>query len=225
MPNWCSNQLTVSGDPEKIRAMLDAATLEGSPGKFHLKAIYPCPESLANAQSGSEEDCYEIVHGDWKSVARRPWLRKKHGEIDSRDKLIELYRGIYKDKDLEAIADKYKHNIDTYGFRTWYEWCNRRWGTKWDINADYDYEVGDEVFTSRFDSAWSPPVAAFEHISTLFPSLSFTLEYFEEGCDFMGIVKLEDGEIVGQAEGQPSSEFDRDRFDFAPEPYEDDEEE
>lgn len=222
MPNWCANQITICGDPAKIRSVLDAATFEGKTGVFSLKAIHPVPESLANVSSGSDETLYDVFYGKWEPVAKYHWVVERHGKVESRERLIEIFEE-GKGDDIRAIADKYKHNVDTYGFKTWYDWCCRNWGTKWDIDGDYQYEDGEEILTFHCDSAWSPPVAAFEHISQLFPSLTFTLEYYEGGCDFMGLVGLKDGSIIRRDEGAPSNPDDLERFDFAPEPYDDEE--
>jgi hypothetical protein len=223
MPNWCSNQITISGAPAQIRRLLDAATYEGNEGIFSLKAVYPVPEGLANVSAGSDEDFHAVVHGDWKKLlSRRTFLTKEHGEIKSREALIEIYeKGRAKGQDLRAIADQYEKNLQEHGCMTWYNWCVRHWGTKWDINGEYDYVEGSDCVSFVTDSAWSPPVEAFEHISEQYPELEFTLEYFEEGCSFIGKVTLQNGEATSSDEGEDC--YDHDRFDFAPESYDDDE--
>ncbi len=53
------------------------------------------------------------------------------------------------------------------------EWCVEHWGTKWDVNGVEGHrDTTDEAFF-QFDTAWTPPLAALRHISTLYPPLKF----------------------------------------------------
>jgi hypothetical protein len=77
-----------------------------------------------------------------------------------------------------------------YGYADWYDWCVNEWGTKWDIGDGQGIQAWDEhELIVYFDSAWSPPVAAYEK----FMDLGFTVyaTYYEPGCAFAGI--FEDG--------------------------------
>jgi hypothetical protein len=71
------------------------------------------------------------------------------------------------------------------------DWHNDNWGTKWDITPEIDNQ--GTFVQLKFDSAWSPPVEAFEKISQLYPSLEFKLSFFEPGMDFCGIAKYQNG--------------------------------
>ena len=68
----------------------------------------------------------------------------------------------------------------------WYDWNTANWGTKWDV-SDIDCTPVDDdgVITVSFDTAWSPPIAFFEHLL----SLDFMVEayYYEPGIGFCGI--------------------------------------
>ena len=88
----------------------------------------------------------------------------------------------------------------------WYSWNCENWGTKWDVGEEGMLskedleEESDSVFLS-FESAWSPPVAAYSKLE----ELGFEVEayYYEPGCCFCG--KYVDGEetyieIVGNSE-------------------------
>lgn len=74
----------------------------------------------------------------------------------------------------------------------WYDWRVNNWGTKWDLN-DVNIEDQGECFTVNFETAWGPPLEAFEKISKDFPSLSFELSYQEPGMDFCGKATYENG--------------------------------
>jgi hypothetical protein len=77
-----------------------------------------------------------------------------------------------------------------YGYADWYDWCVNEWGTKWDVGDGQGIQAWDEhELIVYFDSAWTPPIAAYEK----FMDLGFTVyaTYYEPGCAFAGI--FEDG--------------------------------
>jgi hypothetical protein len=87
--------------------------------------------------------------------------------------------------------------IAKYGARDWYEWCNKNWGTKWDVMEDgvgFD-EEGDCLIAS-FESAWAPPIAGILAISELFPDVQLDLRYEEPGCDFEGQFVALNGKVL-----------------------------
>lgn len=71
----------------------------------------------------------------------------------------------------------------------WYEWNVQNWGTKWDVGGtDSCDPVVDESGTTAqfgFDSAWAPPVAAYDYLVE--SGFEITAMYYEPGCAFAGI--------------------------------------
>lgn len=70
-----------------------------------------------------------------------------------------------------------------------YEWSCEHWGTKWDVGGkDYgppDISEDGRTMNVNFDSAWSPPTAAYD----VMVDQGFEIEamYYEPGCAFAGI--------------------------------------
>ena len=78
-----------------------------------------------------------------------------------------------------------------YGYSDWYSFCVANWGTKWDVGADGQPAIDNDVNTLslNFDSAWAPPTVAYERLMDLgFKILAY---YYEPGMAFAG--KREDG--------------------------------
>lgn len=71
-----------------------------------------------------------------------------------------------------------------------YETALNTWGTKWDI-SEAGVERDDEFLYINFDSAWSPPVLAYEALIEQEGIDSVFASYFEPGMDFCG--SWEDG--------------------------------
>ena len=87
--------------------------------------------------------------------------------------------------------------IAKYGARDWYEWCNKNWGTKWDVMADgVGFDEEGVFLVAYFESAWAPPVPGIRAISELFPDVQFDLRYEEPGCDFEGQFVALNGKVL-----------------------------
>jgi hypothetical protein len=79
-----------------------------------------------------------------------------------------------------------------------YEWCVSNWGTKWGF---YDFSPirfgknGDRAKVS-FQTAWSPAFPLFNAMAKKFPTLTFTVRYFERGMGFKGLYKVKGDEVL-----------------------------
>jgi hypothetical protein len=73
------------------------------------------------------------------------------------------------------------------GFDNWYDWRVQNWGTKWDVDME-GLELSDDgtTITGWFDSAWSPPIHAYEYFLTDNEDCSINSYYYEGGMDFAG---------------------------------------
>lgn len=84
-----------------------------------------------------------------------------------------------------------KSNIEKYGYGNWYDYCVGEWGTKWDIGEQgcSDIHPDGTLLHTSFDSAWSPPIGAYEKLM----DLGFTVSafYYESGMCYAGM--WEDG--------------------------------
>ena len=84
------------------------------------------------------------------------------------------------------------------GFTNWYDWAVSQWGTKWDIDIEYlnydEHNDGTASITGGADSAWSPPIEAFQAYANENPDVYLELKYFEPGMSFIGIWDSEGGD-------------------------------
>lgn len=97
--------------------------------------------------------------------------------------LIETVAGSFSDsEEQKQLEIQTAYNLKNYGYANWYDFCVSEWGTKWDITGDcQDIEGGLMI---NFDSAWSPPVEAYNKLM----SMGFEIEafYYEPGVGFVG---------------------------------------
>jgi len=77
------------------------------------------------------------------------------------------------------------------GFDNWYDWRVQNWGTKWDIDPTEgleftDHGDGTAQISGWFESAWAPPIQAYDTFLDDMDGCSLTADYHEPGMDFAG---------------------------------------
>mgnify|MGYP000046429017 FL=1 len=86
-------------------------------------------------------------------------------------------------KKLEEATAK---NIEVHGYGNWYDYCVNEWGTKWDVGGDgIEPTIEGNTLTASFDSAWSPPINAYEKLLDL--GFQVRAYYYEGGMNFAGV--------------------------------------
>ena len=86
----------------------------------------------------------------------------------------------------EAHEAQQKANREKHGYSNWYDYCVGEWGTKWDVGGDgqTDIHPDGKMLHTTFDSAWSPPINAYEKLV----EMGFGVEamYYEGGMGYAG---------------------------------------
>jgi len=100
---------------------------------------------------------------------------------------LKIVAGCVGDPDEQKkLEEDTERNRQVHGYGNWYDFCVNEWGTKWDIGADgnpaQDFPGG---LTLGFESAWSPPVAAYEKLTE--QGFRIRAMYFEPGMAFAGV--------------------------------------
>lgn len=105
------------------------------------------------------------------------------------DALKETISGSLSDPtEQEKLEARRAANIKNYGHADWYDFCVNEWGTKWDVGASggsADTSTDGRVLSISFDSAWAPPLAAYEKLMD--QGFSVYAMYYESGCAFAGV--------------------------------------
>lgn len=76
------------------------------------------------------------------------------------------------------------------GFDNWYDWRVQNWGTKWDVDTEglefKDNGDGTASILGWFDSAWAPPIEAYNTFLDDMDNCTLESFYEEGGMDFAG---------------------------------------
>ena len=101
--------------------------------------------------------------------------------------LIDTVAGFMGEDKREAHEAQQKRNVELYGYANWYDWNVANWGTKWDVGGDDGLiqKLDANTLEASFDSAWSPPCAAYEQLV----EMGFYIKAFynEPGMAFCGV--------------------------------------
>lgn len=94
------------------------------------------------------------------------------------------------------IAKKLKLPTVKDGFNAGgYNWCVAHWGTKWGPSG-VRASATTRGAAYRFNTAWAPPLPVVLAMSEKFPSLKFTIKYYEAGNAFKGTLVCKGGAVI-----------------------------
>ena len=84
------------------------------------------------------------------------------------------------------LQESEERNRGLYGYTNSYDFCVSEWGTKWDVGGDgaEAQDIPGGLMLS-FESAWSPPINAYEKMLDL--GFEIRAMYYEPGMGFAGI--------------------------------------
>jgi len=185
MPNHVANHISLQGDPEKIRSMLEAIQSdELGVGSVDFNKIIPMPKSL-NIEAGSRTDRGLKAYRDFIEVytfgrSADDTLKALENIPAESEKVFLRQRTDIRREEWELGKTAW-NNIRQFGTPTWYEWCVRNWGTKWNAygydEGGVDYHDGDSL---RFQTAWSAPHPVLEKLTEMFPDIELEHEWADE---------------------------------------------
>ena len=72
----------------------------------------------------------------------------------------------------------------------WYDHNTNRYGCKWDIGEDIEFQYGDEFITFSCQTAWSPPTGFCKLLSEKY-QVKVRCEFEEPGCHFAGHYEID----------------------------------
>ena len=181
MPNWCENQLVVSGNSEDVREF--DQKFQGRRPPF-LQDVEMAASTGAPPEKIRQAAQQELLE----------WLRDWGYRLNALYPVPEevLMAGYSGDIPAESFGDRISKLFDPDQWWDGYSWCVSHWGTKWDLFGVNRGVTGGEAFYS-FDTAWSPPVAWLQKVAEDFPHLEFELRYYEPGMGFVGIASAKGG--------------------------------
>lgn len=179
MPNWCVNDLSVTGSKDDVSAFYEKCFING---EFEmLEAFIPTPKKMLEIDAS-----YELKTNPEELKVTNPAL---HKEIDD---LIKA----------QGTADWYAWRINNWGTK----WDVS--GARLVDVIKHETNDNLETYIFGFDTAWGPPLIGIQAISKQCPSLLFYIDYAEPGMGFAGFQKVMNGIVLAEDEVQMKPLFD-----------------
>ena len=132
----------------------------------------------------------ELQHEDPAMIerAKAAMIRGEflHEFIPVPKELTDTVSGFMGEDQRAAHEAQQAANLEKYGYANWYDFCVNEWGTKWEIGADGNpaQDIPGGLMLG-FESAWSPPVAAYEKLCAM--GFRIRAMYYEPGMAFAGV--------------------------------------
>jgi len=185
MPNHIVNHISLHGDPQKIREILEAIQSdEIGIGSVDFNKVIPMPKSL-DIESGTRTDRGLKAYRGFIEVytfgrsADDTLKALENIPVNSEEVFLRQRTDIRRDEWM--LGKTAWHNIRQYGAPTWYDWCVSNWGTKWNAygynEEPIDYHDGDMLY---FQTAWSAPHPVLEKLAEMFPDVKLEHEWADE---------------------------------------------
>lgn len=193
MPNWCKNAMLVTGEKEQVEKFIEKMKTQES--DFDFNSVIPMPPTLSVESSSTAEKAYAVYYGD-------RYQKQRALGVDNDQDFDKEFQKYDKEPQHRQLAETYHFNKSNYGFTTWYEWCSKIWGTKWnasDVNKGDLIQVGQSNIYQVdyfFETAWSFPQGIYEQFAQDYPQLVFSIDVDEEGGFFWGNLTIKDGQII-----------------------------
>ena len=96
------------------------------------------------------------------------------------------------------LGEKERKECEAKGIPNWYDWNVSNWGTKWDVSTEglefTDNKDGTASITGWFDSAWAPPIGAYNTFCEDMDGVYLEAFYEEPGMCFVGCWDSEGGD-------------------------------
>jgi len=190
MPNWCQNDLEVTGPLKELKRFfkhaqsdkIDPNRFDGKPEPLDMEKFIPYPKKYKEKDEAKNrlemQEQFECEKADYKNM----------------DIAQQNYFDFLNPRKSQEMKDGFNEGG--------YEWCVANRGTKWNFcdtgcNVDDIEDIKDAGYLQYyFQTAWSPPCPVIAKMAEMFPKLKFVLEYSETGCAFKGTMVCENGEVI-----------------------------
>lgn len=189
MPNWCVNQVDITGDEAEVAKLV--AFVKSDENSFTFENIVPPPATPMYSSDATHNKyvcgCESVAQPDPENEGKFMWV------IDG--------------KKVEYHGKCPTHNEHSFSNHpdNWYNWNITNWGTKWSAAEVWNDRIDDDGkvdgHTSyNFDTAWSPAEPVVAALAEKFPTLRIAHRYCEAGMGYAGEVLYANGAEIRREE-------------------------
>ena len=158
-----------------------------------FEKIIPMPESL-NVVSGTlEMMAVEAAVRKAVAAAKQPFGPQLIPSLSDVEYKKRLNHCNETEDELCRLGAQYIQNLILHGATTWYDWCIKNWGTKW--NAYENVQIDPD--TIMFETAWSAPEPVIAQLAKMYPDAEIEHWWADEDTGSNdGYAKYSGGELA-----------------------------
>ncbi len=142
-----------------------------------------------------------ILIVSWDIVYEKYWLVKNIDIItDVQNEILNCFINL---NDINKFKNDIKSEDDIIDFEKLYPatdnsifWRTNHWGTKWSAYSIGTWQDDYNKSSIYYETAWNPATDFYLYISKLYPTLTFTQKFSDEGGTFIGYNAIHQGEII-----------------------------
>ena len=204
MPNWCQNEVNIYGTEEELtkfkefvrsKDIIHGKCSEKSRGVFNKETErweFIDNDVYCKHDDEFKDGCFRIQEPlDFNSIIPMPIILEKTSSpphvFDTQEE-VDKFNDEHEEQWMvgNAITKVQLAELkEATGYDNWYDWCCDEWGTKWNC-GEIDFEDDGDHLMFNFDTAWCPPYGVYNKLVEVFPDLSISWFYREEGQQFAG---------------------------------------
>ena len=190
MPNWCWNDITITGKTERIEQL--RADAKG-PSSIEYKDF---------REDFGDKEIEDVPIEKLEQFVKNP-APYSSDEIEfSFHKLVPLPESTrcfpYDDRRTEKICDRLGIDQVMCGYNAEYALWGTKWGADFEVN---EIDTGHPEYSGIHlcgETAWGPADEFFIRVSKAYPDLFIQVAYNEPGVGFTGEFQVVDGNIQHQ---------------------------
>lgn len=218
MPNHVTNFVSFKETPIERQQQIIKETFNEE-NEFDFNKIIPMPKELDIEESSDTEMGMVLVSND-----------SKYCRFLSIEELKERFNQRTKEQQekILSLGKQALSNIEKYGCKSWYDFANQKWGTKWNAYSCYIENMSNQEekdfennlltldnITFCFQTAWSSPYPIFQELSKKYPDVIFEIKYADEDMGHnCGFFEIQNGELLNYESDKSDSDTNWNEFAF-----------
>lgn len=199
MPNHITTEVEIKGSEEAIKKLikdtkikLDGDIAEGD-NEFDFNGIVKMPPSMS-ITSGSSTDLgmAALSQKYFNQYSGYPWFPERYPNVTTPEELKAFLETSSRDEDKKALEEGQTaiSNLEKYGYKDWYDWCNANWGTKWnayDVHyTDHKFDGDNSKLVIQINTAWDTPREIWSALEAKGYTVRGVMYGEMDGYDFIG---------------------------------------
>ena len=190
MPNWTTNDLMVEGPAADIAQFYK--TMINDEGDFDFNGVIPMPEAIRGTHKSTAAEIGLTLVGaiEQKTLERPSTFQPYYSTLvvarhEAEPFWITAMRYLDENPTAREEGEAALLAKVLTGYTNWYDWSVDHWGVKWnacrtELFAE-ELPVGATYVQVRFETPWGPPEPVYEALMNCFPTLTFEVEWQDEG--------------------------------------------